>query len=425
MHTSFMVRNAFRLGVLMIASVHLFGSQLQSPALSLSLTVQSKEKRKEKPKRPKFGSSLKKLRWDSSARSAVEQKQDRDRTGEHADGPIKLETLYVVFDAVVQDKQGNLVKGLTKEDFAITEDGQSQEVATLALGDGESLPRSIVLIFDWSGSQTPYLETSVAAAKTLIDRLRPNDELAIVSQDVRLLADFTTDNQKLKQVLDSILKDHRKGKHGKSFQFSSLFATLRELTTNEETRPIIIFQTDGDEAPAFRDQPDVNRFEYLRGDDPLPEYGLGDIYDAAERSRATIYSVITMERLIDISDEELNKRGEEIFRKRGIKRPEGALESPELDSLQKRFVEIFKRGQQATSHVATLTGGWVAWLERPDQAASIYDGILSDINSRYLIGYYPMNAARDGKLRKVKIEVRGHPEYKVHGRNGYFAPNGK
>ncbi|HWT00434.1 MAG TPA: hypothetical protein VN256_09315 [Pyrinomonadaceae bacterium] len=38
-----------------------------------------------------------------------------------------------------------------------------------------------------------------------------------------------------------------------------------------------------------------------------------------------------------------------------------------------------------------------------------------------LLGYYPANKERDGRLRKVRVEVRDHPEYKVHGRRSYYA----
>jgi hypothetical protein len=69
------------------------------------------------------------------------------------------------------------------------------------------------------------------------------------------------------------------------------------------------------------------------------------------------------------------------------------------------------------------TGGWMAYLEKPGQAADIYATILKDINQRYVIGYYPTNAARDGKPRNVRISVRDHPEYYVHGRNTYYAPD--
>jgi hypothetical protein len=71
---------------------------------------------------------------------------------------------------------------------------------------------------------------------------------------------------------------------------------------------------------------------------------------------------------------------------------------------------------------AALTGGWAEYLEKPEDAQAIYSQILSDINQRYVIGYYPTNDARDGGLRRVKITVRDHPEYQTLGRKMYYAP---
>ena len=60
-------------------------------------------------------------------------------------------------------------------------------------------------------------------------------------------------------------------------------------------------------------------------------------------------------------------------------------------------------------------------FEQPSQADEIYTRILTDIDRRYVIGYYPTNRARDGKRRKVQIEIRNHPEYVVWGQKTYFA----
>ena len=54
--------------------------------------------------------------------------------------------------------------------------------------------------------------------------------------------------------------------------------------------------------------------------------------------------------------------------------------------------------------------------------ANIKEFSLSETaDRRYIIGYYPTNRTRDGKRRKVSIEVRGHPEYVVWGKKAYFA----
>lgn len=72
--------------------------------------------------------------------------------------------------------------------------------------------------------------------------------------------------------------------------------------------------------------------------------------------------------------------------------------------------------------IAKYTGGWADFLEQPEQANEVYTRILNNINMRYIIGYYPTNRVRDGKRRKVSLEVRGHPEYVVWGRKTYFSP---
>ena len=78
--------------------------------------------------------------------------------------------------------------------------------------------------------------------------------------------------------------------------------------------------------------------------------------------------------------------------------------------------------QMALSAVAPRSGGWTEFLETPDQAEGIYNRILADINHRYIVGYYPTNKTHDGARRKIKFEVKGHPEYYVLGRTSYYAP---
>jgi hypothetical protein len=77
--------------------------------------------------------------------------------------------------------------------------------------------------------------------------------------------------------------------------------------------------------------------------------------------------------------------------------------------------------QSALALLSTITGGWIEFFDQPSQADDIYSRILSDINRRYIIGYYPTNKEHDGKRRKITVEVRGHPEYIVMGRKSYYA----
>jgi hypothetical protein len=43
------------------------------------------------------------------------------------------------------------------------------------------------------------------------------------------------------------------------------------------------------------------------------------------------------------------------------------------------------------------------------------------LRSQYTLGYYPSNSTKDGKFRKIRLEVDNH-DYKVLARKGYYAP---
>ena len=356
------------------------------------------------PKKGKFGSSLKRLKWDPNKQAAVVSEQDNQKRSREI-GPgdvIKVETNLVVLDLFVTDQtKSRAMTGLGKDDFVVTEDAVTQQIGMFSVGADPSLPRSIVLIIDFSGSMSRYLERSVEAAKMLVNRLGPKDEMAIVNDEVELMVSFTGDKKRLNSALDS-LKNRPRGAHG-SRQLTALFVTLRELSGAGQGRPIIIIQSDGDEIMNLRDQQ-----PRAEGQPSTWEFGLGDIQAAILGTRATIYTLIPGERLIGVPIEEARLR---------VRR---SMIGDQEDQYIKTITPARARGQVAITSVADISGGWAAYLESPERSAEPYERILADINQRYVIGYYPTNEARDGRLRKVQVEARGHPEYVVHGRRSYY-----
>ena len=53
---------------------------------------------------------------------------------------FKAETSYVDVDAIVTDRQGNVVRGLTKDDFQILEDGKPQAITNFLEVRGDEAP---------------------------------------------------------------------------------------------------------------------------------------------------------------------------------------------------------------------------------------------------------------------------------------------
>jgi hypothetical protein len=279
-----------------------------------------------------------------------------------------------------------------------------------------------------------------------------------------MLCDFTNNKAELKKKLD-VLIERSRGKKGLfgfgkmnrrlglSAQYSALMATLKEAFDEEDQRPIIVFQTDGDEAKYLRNsiivpsvppglppewipaaQADVEAQLKLQRDG-MTEFSLDDVYRAVEKSRATIYTVIPEPKFVGLTPEQqiealrsddaramsewlptLSKGAQAAFKARD----EARRKLTPVQALRYRAEERAKL-QSALMEVSNISGGWTEFLESPVQAQMIYSRIFADINDRYIVGYYPSNKTRDGRRRKISIEVKGHPEYTIIGRRSYYA----
>lgn len=421
---------------------------------------------REKPKLNDFGSSLKKLKWDARKNEAVHS----DRAGRNAtsdDDVVRIETTLVISDVLVTDRQGRPVRNLQATDFAVSEDGVPQQVGHFVLGDNANLARSIVLIIDYSRSQFPYIADSIEAARVFAEQLGPYDRMAIVTDDVELLVDFTNDKRQLKKGLDSLIQKNKGSKgflgvggkrpqFGRSAQYSALMATLNEAFDDEDQSPIVVFQTDGDEIEYLRNSIIVH--EVPAGLSPelraevqeeveykkklqrasITEFSLDDVYRAVETTRATVYSIIPRTRLLGFTEAEQTQRltaeDERAVATWSAAAPEklkNVFQARQEERRKKLTPEVMRarieqelKVQGALVNLAKLSGGWAEFLETQSQAADIYKRIVEDLNQRYIVGYYPTNKANDGKRRHIRIEVKGHPEYSITSRKSYY-PRGE
>ena len=436
--------------------------------ITLSIASSAQERPKNRPKLKDFGSSLKRLKWDASTKQAVDTKRStRSLTGSDNDEIVRIETNLVSTDVLVVDDKGKLVDNLTANDLMVTEDGEPQKIVHFGRGDTASIPRSIVLIIDYGCSQLAVLRRSIDAAKFMVDKLGPADVMAIVTDDVELVSDFTNDKNKLKKKLEEIYKRPNTAfdptvvtnwhTWGKGLQFSALMVTLREAFIEEDLRPIIVFQTNGSELYEMRDSvvdkfppPDfpgivdaawiqnVKRREKFVRDQGQSDFSLADVYRAADKSRATIYTIIPDARFLDRTPEQqlnLMRRKIDLEYERMLsyttdywRRKKLIATKEEWRTSSSPFLMWWAQQnsttQAALASVAPRTGGWTEFLESPEDADGIYNRILADINNRYVVAYYPTNKAHDGTRRKIRFEVKGHPEYHILGRNSYYASEG-
>jgi VWFA-related protein len=398
-------------------------------AFILNLSIFAQSTSDEKPRLKDFGSSVKKFGKQEKDNSK-DNKKNNNPTDEET---ISVKTDLVVSDVLVVNKKGNVIAGLKQSDFVVTENEIPQEVGMFSFGENARIPRSIVLIIDYSGSQLPFIKSSIDAAKVLVDTLNSNDRMAIVTDDVELMVNFTKDKELLKSKLDSLNKRVQSKKTGRSEQYTALLAVLNEMFDEEDICPIIILQSDGDEYFALKTDKTAEK------DGQIPpsynsrifgitkkKYSFEDIYSVVLKSRATIYSIVPGFSFIGLTQEETLEKSEILYERYssvfsellGSKLKEHHI--PKTQLLQEANWNL--KAQLALLDINKLSGGYLEFLEKPEDAEKVYSIIFTTINNRYLIGYYPTNQERDGKRRTVKIEVRGHPEYIVMGRKTYFAP---
>ena len=115
------------------------------------------------------------------------------------DEVVKVDVDLVTVDALVlQKKTARVVGDLQKADFTISEDGVTQMVTHFSQ---DSLPISMLLLVDRGACLDPFGTEVREAARHAIARLKPSDEVALMSyhDEVELLQEFTRDRAVISQ----------------------------------------------------------------------------------------------------------------------------------------------------------------------------------------------------------------------------------
>jgi VWFA-related protein len=130
----------------------------------------------------------------------------QDPQKESENPSFKTDVKVVNLFATVRDKKDAVVKGLTKDDFVLDEDGRPQTIRYFS--QESNLPLTVGLMVDTSGSTRRVLPDERAASRTFLNQvLRPDQDRAFVIHfdfDVELLQDLTGSRQALDKALDEL-----------------------------------------------------------------------------------------------------------------------------------------------------------------------------------------------------------------------------
>jgi Ca-activated chloride channel family protein len=269
----------------------------------------------------------------------------------------------------VLDKKGQIVSGLTKQDFLVFEDKQQQQVVSFA-AESDNQPVYVGVLMDTSPSTAGKLKFEQESAKDFIytvTRLR-KDRVAFVTFDheIKLRQDFTDKLDDLDRAVDSVKKPGNN-----TALYDAIWQFCDEKMRTAPGRRVIVVITDGDDT-------------YSRAD-------LKDAIDIAQRTETTIFAIST---------------------KAGFSGTVPGVEAGQVaDTGDKELMKLCEE----TGGRAFFTGDKLA-LERS------FTRISKELRSQYIVTYKPSNERYDGTFRRIEVRLAGNRDgLKVRAKRGYAA----
>lgn len=368
-------------------------------------------------------------------------------------GAIKSQTEVVIEEVTVKDKNGNPIKGLTPNDFTLTEDGVPQTISFVeyqeipALSSTPQAPplstgvdatpsttsfqiapetpgstkyhnhRLVALYFDNSTMQpADQLRAYDSAVDFINKQMDPSLMMAVMTYDgtaVRVLKDFTDDRAQVLAAVNKLIVGFSEGldesdaddtaadtgsQFGQDDAEFNLFNTDRQLAALETAvkmlgtvneQKALIYFASGLHLNGINNQAQLVATE-----------------NASLRSNVLLFPVDArgLVALAPGGDATQGSNG-------GI----GMFNGSGATARMTRF----QASQDTLYAIAKDTGG-KAFFDSNDLAAGIKQA-ANAITSYYEIGYYPTKTVKDGKLRKVKVSLKPGVAGGLAYRQGYYA----
>src|SRR5262245_3717338 len=353
---------------------------------------------------------------------------------------VRVGTQLAVQTVSVKDKGGNPIEGLTIDDFVLTEDGVPQTIslfqfekpddaappkplppfapqpATVATQENRiaRLPpsdnryqdrRLLVLYFDMpTMGDADRFRALEAAERFIATEMKGPDLVAIMTYAdavVRVRHDFTDNREALRGILSALangedLNDPNFdfGQSGGEF---NIFNTDRQLAALETA---------------------VNMLDVLNEKKALVYFASGLNLRGAD-NQAQLRATLNAARRASVAFYPVDARGLVAMPPMGdASRPSPGGIGMYTGATAMASMRGFQRSQDALFTLAADTGG-KALLDYNDLAVGIVTAQRA-MSSYYIIGYYPTNTAKDGRLRRVKITLKNRSGELAY-REAYYA----
>jgi Ca-activated chloride channel family protein len=303
--------------------------------------------------------------------------------------------------ATVSDENGHFVTGLTKDDFAILEDGQPQEIAQFS---NERVPVSLGILLDTSGSMTPEKMSSARSAidRFIYDLLGKDDELFFMqfASVPDLLQGWTFDRRAISRAVGQV------SAAGGTAMYDAIAQALPIAADGRNQKKAILVISDGNDTNS---RTSVTQLRNMIRESEVMVYALGvdgnDVQSYTPQPRQPSGPRFP------------------IPIPRGGRRWPGFPMAPQIG-----FPPIGGGwGRTGNEHVnenalravTDDTGGRTEIVRGFSDLGNATQRLADELSQQYYIGYNN-GGKKDGKWHAIKVDVRNH-RYTVRARKGYVA----
>jgi VWFA-related protein len=368
-----MKRIALATAALAVASFALVIAQ-EGPKSQTSETVAKPRKKEAEAEQPKIPSVFTK----------------KDKPDLPAGTPtFRSDVLTVNLEVAVLSNKGQFIPGIPQGNFRILEDSTPQQIATFEKGEA---PMTVCLVIEFSNLFQYYWgETwyqTLTAAYGFLETLKPEDYVAVVAYDMRpeILSDFSTDKRKAYEAMQRL----RIAGFSEANLFDALTDTVERMSPIEGRKAVILISS---------------------GMDTFSKLTFDKTRRILQNAGVPIYAIGLMQAL------------REWYDARGAMGSIARLDFLQADNQLRTFTKE--------------TGGQAFFPRFYGEFPGIFRTISETLRNQYTITYQPTNQTRDGKFRKIKVELvnpatneplritdeKGKPlKYQIIAKNGYTAP---
>jgi VWFA-related protein len=386
--------------------------------------------------------------------------QDKPKEKPEDEQTIKLATQLIEVRAVVTDKQGKVIEGLTKDDFELLENNKPQEVSffnfTRIAGRGATpatapktaeeitakaaaLPaRSVLLFADTLHMTAGNLMSLKQSLRNFLDKQLTEQDLAALVTSYGSLGvgeQFTRDRRLLRYALTRLSV----GPSERTSAFTPYLAGMVERQDRQALQEAmrIVQQEDRIDEPRILETFTRNRAREI-------------LNIANFRSRQTL---LTLRSVVDNLAKMPGQRLLVLFSD-GFTTLDNSG-TPDMGELQNVISRAVRAGviiysidaaglrvppmmsaeygvmlnstyasggeseaQNGLNALAADTGG--KFFRNTNDLMGVAAQALSDNEALYTLAYYPNDESKPNNFRKLTVRVKGHPEYKVRTQKGYL-----